>query len=341
MVNITKAIIHILNPEQGITIQSRNELDITSGTTYQYVNSLIEKAFNISQLKFGNFASNSTVLSLIRQYKNNESEFGEISRTISERMYESLSATEKSKDRIPSDVIVAEFIKDEVKYIAILKCENKVEYLHRVINTGNEVTVEIADINSILPPKTKVVTECSFIDLEKEEVFYKDKKYQIDGETAYIMSDIVLECICETASDKEVSSYITKALNKIYSDEPIQQIESAVKYKDFMIDNINKKNTKYTLNEVIENTIQAPSDRQVIIDNAVKKGIVGDGEDTLSISNYSTKKTNEKIRVIGDDVVDIKFDAELYKNSDRMSISVADDGTYTVTVKGLNSLTVK
>ena len=327
MVNITKAIIHILNPEQGITIQSRNELDITSGTTYQYVNSLIEKAFNISQLKFGNFASNSTVLSLIRQYKNNESEFGEISRTISERMYESLSATEKSKDRIPSDVIVAEFIKDEVKYIAILKCENKVEYLHKVINSGEEVTVEIADINSILPPKTKVVTECAFIDLEKEEVFYKDKKYQIDGETAYIMSDIVLECICETASDKEVSSYITKALNKIYSDEPIQQIESAVKYKDFMIDNIN--------------TIQAPSDRQVIIDNAVKKGIVGDGEDTLSISNYSTKKTNEKIRVIGDDVVDIKFDAELYKNSDRMSISVADDGTYTVTVKGLNSLTVK
>ena len=232
MVNITKAIIHILNPEQGITIQSRNELDITSGTTYQYVNSLIEKAFNISQLKFGNFASNSTVLSLIRQYKNNESEFGEISRTISERMYESLSATEKSKDRIPSDVIVAEFIKDEVKYIAIL-------------------TGEIADINSILPPKTKVVTECAFIDLEKEEVFYKDKKYQIDGETAYIMSDIVLECICETASDKEGSSYITKALNKIYSDEPIQQIESAVKYKDFMIDNINKKNTKYTLNEVI------------------------------------------------------------------------------------------
>ena len=54
-----------------------------------------------------------------------------------------------------------------------------------------------------------------------------------------------------------------------------------------------------------------------------------------------TPETNEKIRVIGDDVVDIKFDAELYKNSDRMSISVADDGTYTVTVKGLNSLTVK
>ena len=61
-----------------------------------------------------------------------------------------------------------------------------------------------------------------------------------------------------------------------------------------MIDNINKKNTKYTLNEVIENTIQAPSDRQVIIDNAVKKGIVGDGEDSLSISSYSTKKTNKK-----------------------------------------------
>ena len=36
-----------------------------------------------------------------------------------------------------------------------------------------------------------------------------------------------------------------------------------------------------------------------------------------------------------------KFDAELYKNSDRMSISVAHDGTYTVTVKGLDSLTVK
>lgn len=45
--------------------------------------------------------------------------------------------------------------------------------------------------------------------------------------------------------------------------------------------------------------------------------------------------------MVGDDVVDIKFDAELYKNSDRMSISVADDGTYTVTVKGLNALTVK
>lgn len=45
--------------------------------------------------------------------------------------------------------------------------------------------------------------------------------------------------------------------------------------------------------------------------------------------------------MVGDDVVDIKFDAELYKNSDRMSILIADDGTYTVTVKGLNSLTVK
>ncbi len=53
------------------------------------------------------------------------------------------------------------------------------------------------------------------------------------------------------------------------------------------------------------------------------------------------KRQTKKIRVVGDDVVDIKFDAELYKNSDRMSISIADDGTYTVTVKGLNSLTVK
>ncbi len=53
------------------------------------------------------------------------------------------------------------------------------------------------------------------------------------------------------------------------------------------------------------------------------------------------KRQTKKIRVVGDDVVDIKFDAELYKNSDRMSISIADDGTYTVTVKGLNALTVK
>ena len=52
------------------------------------------------------------------------------------------------------------------------------------------------------------------------------------------------------------------------------------------------------------------------------------------------KRQTKKIRVVGDDV-DIKFDAELYKNSDRMSISIADDGTYTVTVKGLNALTVK
>lgn len=93
----------------------------------------------------------------------------------------------------------------------------------------------------------------------------------------------------------------------------------AVKYKDFMIDNINKKNTKYTLNEVIENTIQAPSDRQVIIDNAVKKGIVGDGEDTLSISSYSyAKRQTKKIRLgAGDECCVIKFDADLYKNSDK------------------------
>lgn len=80
-----------------------------------------------------------------------------------------------------------------------------------------------------------------------------------------------------------------------------------------MIDNINKKNTKYTLNEVIENTIQAPSDRQVIIDNAVKKGIVGDGEDTLSISSYSTKKTMCNINnktISGQQVVKLTYSSK-------------------------------
>lgn len=336
IISIEKAILHILMPSTGTSVYSDKELTISEGDISSYLSNHIERAFDMSVLRKGSFNSSSYLKGCINTYLSKNLKFTELSRSIAEKFDAALLEAEKAK---PADVAIIEFSSNERKMLGILKFNSKYGYSHQIQKQGEDIQNKIVDNYSILPSRTQKIAECAFIDLGDYSILYSDKKYNIGGEHVGLMADIVLDCICETASDKEICAAINTNL-KVLSSDPI---EASAVLKEHMLKTIDRQGGEeggiYTLQEVADDIFSSPSDRANFIERSKSVGIAADGNEELPIGEYTIKKTNEPLKIVTDTGVELKIPVGVYRRD--MEINIAEDGKSTITIQNVGSLELK
>ncbi len=333
IITINKAILHVLDAVSGNTIYSDAELDYENPVMSSYINNHIEKLYDDASLRSGEFNSNSGFLYHLKQYTNNDLNFVAFSKYISEKLYELI----QSSDNIHSfDVLVCDFTANENQELAILKCDNKIGHIHKIITEQSKIRNEIVNYSAILPTPSQRISECVFIDLKTFKIRYKSKKIVSEGEKIDFLADGLLECIYDISS-KESFNAVERIAKKVAKEYGGDGIDEAKKIKDY-VKNTALVKEQFDLGEVsqkvFDNSVSAREEFMLKSHKALVPEI-------FPMNEYITKKINKNIKIVADSGIEISFPAEYYNDGDNIIITENEDGTISVHINNIKELEKK
>ena len=333
IIDIKKAILHILDCNSGAGIFSEEEIDLSDNMVSAYFTKHIEKVYNDAGLRKGEFTDNSGFKYHLKEYISGDISFANFSLFIAERLYENIK---NSEDVESSDIAVIECIIKDRKIMAILKFDNKVGYVHQVSQEGGKIKNEIINHYAILPPITNKITSYAFIDMEDFTIRYKGKKITIDGEKLDLIADACLECIFDI-SVRESYNAVRKIAKNVSAEYGASEIETEARMKKYVKETAVAKeeiNVEDAAEEMFSGLVSAKHD----FCEKLKEANV---PEKIEMNPYIAKKVNANIRLVTDTGVEILFPSEYYKDDENISIINNDDGTISVQINNINKLTNK
>ena len=175
IINIKKAILHILDANSGVKAISDNELSLDEENIVQYICTHVDKVCDDPAMRTGTFKENSGFLYKLMCYKNNELDFCRFSAFVAEKLYEVVG---DSDETVSFDVLVLQCMLGEREHIAILKCDNKVGYVHQIQKNNEDCRNEIKNHYAIMPTLSQRFSEYAFVDIQDYKIKYKKKQLQ-------------------------------------------------------------------------------------------------------------------------------------------------------------------
>lgn len=330
IINIKKAILHILDANSGLSVYSQDLLDITDATVLSYICDHINKVCNDPSLRSGDFKESSGFLYNITQYKAGGLSFEKFSACIAEKLY---TLIEESDSVTSSDLIICECNMSEVPTIAIMKCDNKIGFVHQVTQNGEKVKNEIINHYAIMPSASQRFSEYAFINLDNFSIKYKPKKISVEGEKLDLFADGLLECDFDY-STKESFNTIRKLAKKVTQEYAGNEIDTEAKIKKYVKDTaIVSENI--AVSEVAEAVFDnSPSAREEFVEKAKKAEI----PENIPMNDYVTKRINKNIKIVTDTGVEISFPAEFYKDDENIFIINNDDGSLSIQINNIGQI---
>lgn len=333
IVGINKAILHILDGMSGMSVYSDRELDTSDASINNFITTHVEKCYDDPALRYGEFNDNSGIRYHIKQYVNGETEFADLSHRIAERIYEGIASSENPES---CDIIVCDIAASEKPVIAVLKCDNKMGYTHRVDQGDSEISNSIINHYAILPTLSQRINECAFIGLDDLSIRYRSKKYKIDGESTDLIADVLLECAYDI-SPKESINAVTRLARKVTQDNGGDTIETAARMKEYVTENI--EDMEYVEPEALASVVF--DGRPAMKDEFIDKIHEAEVPDKIKMNKYVTKKLSSNVKLVTDIGVEIIFPAEFYRDSEHIEIINNDDGTLSVKINNIGEITNK
>ena len=330
---IKQAILHILDASHQIPIISEREMDVNDAMINTYITRIIERVYDDSAYRKGEFMSNSGLKHHMNEYKSGGENFIELSANIANRLFDALKNTEDPK---PCDIVVCSVMINERDSIAILKLDNKVGVTHRVDKDEDGILCNLINHYAILPAMTQKIGEYAFIMLDDLSIRYRGGNYKIDGEKADLFADILLECDYEISSREAVNT-VTRAAKRVTAENGGDMMETAARMKECVIDSIEERENLDT--EKIANHIF--DGRPAMLGEFKAKMENGNVPPQIEVNKYVTKKITSDIKLTTDIGVELSFPAEYYNNADYVDIINNDDGTISIVIRNIGELTNK
>ena len=317
IINLNKAILHILDLNSGISVYSQEELDLEDTNILTYLCEHIDKVCDDPGLRPGTFKDNSGFLYKLKEYKSGETDFAAFSEFAAQRLCELIGES----DNINScDVIICECVMGEQPGIALLKCDNKPGFSHRVKKEDGVVKNEIINYYALLPGASQRFNDYAFINTEDFSINYKPKKITIEGEKTDLFADGLFECDFDFSA-KESFNAITKFAKKITEEYAGNEIDTQAKIKQYVKDTA-----------IVFTT--SPSAREEFIQKVKEAEI----PENIPVNAYVTKNINKNIKIMTDTGIEISFPAEYYKDDENIFIINNDDGTISIRIDNVNQI---
>ncbi len=332
IVSLKKAILHILDATSGVSVFSDTELDVGDASINNFITKHIEKIYEGSGLRNGEFADNSGFKYRVSEYLSGETNFVDFSRFVAERLYEAV----KSEENVEScDVIVCECFANEEPTLAILKCDNKIGYTHQVSQSDGKVSNALINHYAILPNTAQKISECAFISEENMSVKYAGKKHRIDGESVDLIAEILLECYFDISVRESVNA-VKKIAKKVTDENGGDSIETTAKMKEYITKNVEENEFEFLEPKEIAKAVF--DGRPAMRDEFMEKIEEAKVPERVEVTSYVTKKMSANVKLETDIGVELSFPAEYYRDSRYIEIINNEDGTISIRINNIGEL---
>lgn len=325
---LEKAVLHIVDTGIDEPVLS-DELLESTGELNEFLCSHLERLFSDSELKVSDINSSQNQLLQLMTRIDDEN-FIQTSKEICRGFFRII----KNNPDIPdADLIVMLVKKKEERYLAVLKLNYKLSYIHRVAVNNGHMETGITVQRTTLPNEKQKVDECVFINLSNRTIAIKEKKYEVNGVKEFYVSKTLLE-IKPELSPKEKYNVVEKAAKKLIKEYFDDDIVKEAEVKGAILDSVQegKLNIKSLTKRAFQDDIN--------LQNKYKASIESEGvtDHELPLNEDLKRKINKKQKIKTASGIEINIPSDLVNDPEKIEFIMNEDGTMSLLIKRYNEM---
>lgn len=328
---VNKAILHVLDFVSGVFVFSEKEMDVSNESVFEFLEKHVQRSMQDAGRKEGRFLDGSEMWKLLVEYRNEEVDFITLSQIVANRMYDNISS---SNLPVSTDILAADVILDERKYLCMLFFENKTAFTHNVVSDENGVRGEIVKHYSILPGTSQKLSEYAIICLDDFSITFAEKKRNIDGKDTFVLSERLLMCT-SSLSTKEAVKIVNKIVAEVTDEFGGDTTKTLTKAKAYIAENLEENETLDPVdlgrNVFYGNEIM----REEFETRAREYGF----PDVVKVDREYVKKSVYVHKIKTDTGIEIAIPSTCFNNPEYVEIVNNEDGTMSINLKNIVRIT--
>lgn len=327
-IKLEKAILHILDTNIGTPVLSERLLPLDESD--EFFAKHIEKLWGDSEVKECIFDHGDNP---VRDFIMNMNEENFIFTT--KQMALALFGILSSNADIPSaDVLFTIFRYQNDRFLGLIKFNYKEAYTHSLANIDGATATSVIKHKALYPNETQKVDECVFINLNNHAIRIKEKKYEIDGQKDYYLSNLFIKTQ-PAQSYKEQYRLVEKSaeqiVKKYYTGDSLKQAEVKMAIKN----NVDR-NLEIDIDDLSKAAFHDSPDMQTQYKQEIaQKGFLGK---KIKINQQIYNELERNHKIITDIGIKMEIPSDLMKNKDRVEFIVNQDGTMSILIKNVNEV---
>lgn len=329
-ISIKKLIVHILDNTLDIPVLSEDEHPRDDDIDY-FIQKHITRVFADGSLKPAEFGHDNKIKTICQNLTASYEDFVEYTKEMSTVLFQIM----KSQPDIPSgDVIFSIFTYENSKYLGIFKLNYKTSYIHYVQQLEEKSINSIIKQRTSLPNENQKIDECILIDLESLEIKLAEKKYEIDGEKKFYISDMFLQCKSQK-SEKEKIQILKKTTQdfvKAFYEDDFEKMGTMKKAVSESLKSKEAIDVEEVANKVFKKN---PELKKEYILSIEEKGL---NEKEFKINEKNEKRNFRKQKLVTDTGIEINLPVELFNDREKVEFINNTDGTISIVLKNIGSV---
>lgn len=344
---IRKAILHILDTVHGECILSNTLLD-PGPDLYEFIRNHIYKIVSSDDTKDCAFnPDTSPIYSILTAWdETDETSFISTSQVIAEKLYTSMG---EGLDIPAADLLFVTFQAEGVIYLALLKMNYKESYTHAVsvsdaISSATEEEAATAEIHAdivksraLLPASSTRIPEAIIINLEDMHIKLLEKRYEINGEKVFYLSENFL--VCHTSlPPKRKLNILTKVINTISNKYDGADLKTKMDTKSALQKEYVDRQS-FDIEEIGNRLFGNSPEKKSEFDEKMEQYDLQ--FDNFTVTNESTVKKLDKQIMVTDSGIEISIPMETYNKLANLEVQTDVTGKTTIIIKNIDNLILK
>ena len=304
---IRKAILHILDTNRGECILSNTLLD-PGPDLHDFIRNHIYKIVSSD----------------------------ETSQAIANKLYVAMG---EGLDIPAADLLFVTFQAEGIIYLALLKMNYKESYTHEITEIPDNpvINTDIIKTHSLLPSATSRIPEAVVINLSDYHIKLLEKKYEINGEKAYYLSENFLVCRTSIPPKKKLN-ILTRVINNISNKYDGADLKTKMDTKSALQkEYVDRKS--FDVEEIGNKLFGKSPEKKSEFDEKMEQYDLQ--YDNFTVTNESTVKKLEKQVMVTDSGIEISIPMETYNKLANFEVQTDVTGKSTIIIRNIDNLVLK
>ena len=345
---IRKAILHILDTNRGECILSNTLLD-PGPDLHDFIRNHIYKIVSSDDTKNCEFNPEaSPIYSILETWdESDEASFIETSQAIANKLYIAMG---EGLDIPAADLLFVTFQAEGTIYLALLKMNYKESYTHEITASDSEdtnlnsndsnipvINTGIVKSRALRPSATSRIPEAVIINLSDYHIKLLEKRYEINGEKAYYLSENFLICHTNIPPKKKLN-ILTRVINNISNKYDGADLKTKMDTKSALQkEYVDRKS--FDVEEIGNKLFGKSPEKKSEFDEKMEQYDLQ--YDNFTVTNENTVKKLEKQVMVTDSGIEISIPMETYNKLANFEVQTDVTGKSTIIIRNIDNLVLK
>ena len=345
---IRKAILHILDTNRGECILSNTLLD-PGPDLHDFIRNHIYKIVSSDDTKNCEFNPEaSPIYSILETWdESDDASFIETSQAIANKLYIAMG---EGLDIPAADLLFVTFQAEGTIYLALLKMNYKESYTHEITASDSEgtnlnsndsnipvINTGIVKSRALLPSATSRIPEAVIINLSDYHIKLLEKRYEINGEKAYYLSENFLICHTNIPPKKKLN-ILTRVINNISNKYDGADLKTKIDTKSALQKEY-VDNKSFDIEEIGNKLFGKSPEKKSEFDEKMEQYDLQ--YDNFTVTNESTVKKLEKQVMVTDSGIEISIPMKTYNKLANFEVQTDVTGKSTIIIRNIDNLVLK